>query len=311
MHRLMVDSATAWPVFARELEADAGRPVGYVDSGTLLIASRPEQIAPLRRHGETVASLGAPPVWRTGSELRAIEPGLSGAVAGGFVMTDEHQVDPRQALEALREACLALGVRIVDVAAAELIGDGGGGVGGVRAQDGSEIRAPRVLIAAGWSAGALDPEVPLRPVKGQILRLRARGAPPVRMVVRAESFYVAPRPHGEVVVGGTVEERSDQTVLAGAVHELLDEAIRAVPDLGELELAEAAAGLRPATPDGRPAIGAGERPGVLWAAGGFRHGILLAPAVSAALAAIVAGREAPAVAPFAPGRFARGRAACA
>ena len=79
------------------------------------------------------------------------------------------------------------------------------------------VAARRVVLAAGWDAGALAGRVPVRPVKGQIMRLRpAAGAPlPIARTVRTPSVYLAPR-DGEVVVGATSEERSDTTVTAEA-----------------------------------------------------------------------------------------------
>ena len=145
----------------------------------------------------------------------------------------------------------------------------------------------------------------LRPVKGQILRL---GAPegqelPIRRVVRTPSVYLVPRAAGELVVGATSEEAGDLRVGAGAVHRLLDEAIHVVPGVRDMEWREASAGLRPATTDGLSALGE-DADGVIWAAGGYRHGILMSPSVAEALAQVVAGGDLPEWArPFSPIRF--------
>lgn len=294
---LMVDAAARWPHFARDLAEASGREPGYAPCGALVVASRPEHVAPVRRHRERLAALGTELELLTGSALRALEPGLSPRVSGGLHLPGEHQTDPRALIGALREATRAAGVTFRP--RAEALPDD----------------AERVVLAAGWASGRLARRVSVRPVKGQVLRLRTPdGAPPpLTHVVRAPSVYVVPRGDGEVVVGGTVEERGDRTVTAGAVHELLDEAIRIVPELGELALSAAEAGLRPATPDGRPAIGVDPEDGVVWATGGFRHGILLTPVVADALAGVLAGRALPErLAPFAPDRFpAPVEAACA
>ena len=93
-----------------------------------------------------------------------------------------------------------------------------------------------------------------------------------------ERVYVVPRGDGRLVVGATVEEQGfDTRVTAGGVHELLREAYRALPEIAELELVEATAGLRPATPDNLPLIGPGAIDGLVLATGHFRNGILLAP----------------------------------
>jgi glycine oxidase len=157
------------------------------------------------------------------------------------------------------------------------------------------------VCAGAWSGIA---GVPVRPVKGQVVRLR--GELPARRMIRTEHVYVVPRQNGEVVIGATVEERGfDVTVTAGAVHELLREGYRVLPELAELELVDASAGLRPGSPDNGPLIGEWED-GVLVATGHFRNGILLAPITAETIAALLAGDPPPPeAAPFAPERFAR------
>jgi glycine oxidase len=119
-------------------------------------------------------------------------------------------------------------------------------------------------------------------------------------------MYIVPRRNGEVVLGATVEERGfDTTVTAGAVHELLREGYRVLPELAELELVDVSAGLRPGSPDNGPLIGEWEG-GVLVATGHYRNGILLAPVTAEAVAALLAGEQPHGtVAPFSPERFAR------
>jgi glycine oxidase len=146
------------------------------------------------------------------------------------------------------------------------------------------------------------PSVAVRPVKGQIIRLRAtsRSLAPTH-VVRGSQVYLVPRPDGEVVVGATVEERGeDLTVTAGAVHELLRAAWELVPGIAEMELVETAAGLRPATPDNRPLIGPCSE-GPVVATGHYRNGILLAPITADAVVALLTGGDLiPEVEAFAP-----------
>jgi glycine oxidase len=145
-------------------------------------------------------------------------------------------------------------------------------------------------------------------VKGQILRLRAReDAPlPALRVIRTPEVYAVPRRDGRLVVGATVEERGfDVSVTAGGVLELLRRAYEALPGVFELELVEAGAGLRPAAPDNRPIVGESAVPGLVWATGHWRNGILLAPITGDAVARLLTGHEAPReFAPFSPGRFA-------
>ena len=104
---------------------------------------------------------------------------------------------------------------------------------------------------------------------------------------------MVPRADGRLVVGATVEEQGfDTRITAGGVHELLREAYRTLPDVAELELVEAIAGVRPATPDNMPLIGPGALDGLVLAAGHFRNGILLAPVTADRVAAHLAGEPA-------------------
>ena len=116
------------------------------------------------------------------------------------------------------------------------------------------------------------------------------------------------RGDGRVVLGATVEEQGyDTAVTAGGVHRLLEAAWEVLPEVGELELVEAHAGLRPGTPDNRAIVGPGELEGLVWATGHWRNGVLLAPLTGDAVAELLAGGSPPnEVAPLSPERFAAG-----
>ena len=139
--------------------------------------------------------------------------------------------------------------------------------------------------------GLLDPVVEIRPVKGQVLELRGDPADPVcGRILASERVYVVPRRDGRLIIGATSEEMGfDTTVTAGGVHELLREAYRLLPDIAELEFIEATAGLRPATPDNIPVVGATGVEGLLMATGHYRNGILLAPLTARTIADLSEG----------------------
>jgi glycine oxidase len=144
-------------------------------------------------------------------------------------------------------------------------------------------------------------------VKGQILELRARGAmpDPLERLVRTPRCYLVARGDGRVVLGATVEEQGfDTAVTADGVYRLLEAAWEVLPEVGELELVGARAGLRPGTPDNTPLVGPGELEGLIWATGHWRNGVLLAPLTGEAVAGLIAGEPLPEeLAPLAPGRF--------
>ncbi len=181
---------------------------------------------------------------------------------------------------------------------------------GPPASAGEVVRGLSVVVAAGSWSSALAPLLPVRPVKGQILRLRGPAGfltRCVRGLVHGASAYLVPRGDGEITLGATVEELGfDRRVTAGAVHELLRDARELVPGITELELTETAVGFRPGTPDNLPLVGQTGVPGLYAATGHHRAGVLLAPITARALAAQLAGEDVPQVmGPCDPRRFDR------
>jgi glycine oxidase len=314
---LNLAAARRWETFAAELSATAG-PVGYRRTGTLLVALDDGDRAWTHTLFEFQRELGLEVEWCTGRRARALEPALSPGVRCGLWVAGDHQVHNRMLLTALAGAAESTGVAIVPetVEAVELAA---GEVEGVRLASGATLAARAVVLAAGcrspFVGGLPGGAVPaVRPVKGQIVRLRSgpgMAAPvptrTVRAIVEGSSVYVVPRQDGTVVVGATVEEQGyDTTVTAGAVYELLRDAHRAVPAVTEMALDEAVAGLRPGSPDNGPVVGASPSVhGLVLATGHYRNGILLAPLTADAVVSVLGGGEPPAeLAPFGPGRFA-------
>jgi glycine oxidase len=286
------DSATRYPAFIAEVEADSGRAAGYRQCGTLHVAVDADEHAALERGYQHRRSIGLPVQRLSAGETRELEPGLAPSIRSGMLVDSDHIVDPRALMAALMAACSKADVEIHRGRAT--LATEGGSVSGVRIEGEDLISASRVVLAAGcWSSAvggvpAAD-SPPVRPVKGQILRLR--GAPEmVTRTIRGSHVYLLPRGDGRVVIGGTIEERGfDTTVFAGAVLELLRDARALVPDVSELELVEASAGLRPGSPDNAPIVGASNTPGLILATGHYRNGFLLAPATADAVVGVLRG----------------------
>ncbi|GAA3208712.1 FAD-dependent oxidoreductase [Nonomuraea helvata] len=329
--RLGAASLRRWPGFAAELAADAGLPgaeaLDLRSDGTLDVAFGADDLAALDELAAYMEKLELPVERLSGRECRRLEPMLAPSVRGGLLAPGDAWVDPRRVTAALLAALDRLGVPLVRARVGELLRDGGGRVTGVRleppggetpsqtpsqtpspaasAEPGgraSEIRAERVVLAAGaWSAGLA--EVPVRPVKGQIMRLRSPQPLLTRCVrgtVHGTPVYLVPRGDGELVVGATQEEMGfDTRVTAGGLYELLRDARELVPGVTELEVADVVAGLRPGTPDNLPVIGPSGTPGLALATGHHRGGVLLAPLT----ADILRGEEGELAALCAPGRF--------
>lgn len=281
--RLALESHAAYPAWVASLERSSGIAVGYDRTGTLFVALHHDHLALLERlrafqveRGLAAAPLGA-------RELRALEPFLAPTLVGGLRLRDDHQVDPRRLLAALAGALRRTGAPVIEGAEVSAVDAADEALAVVYARAGrpGRIACEQVVLAAGaWSGriviGDAPLGLPLRPVKGQILRLR--GAPLLRHVVRTPDVYLVPRADGELVVGATMEEQGfDGSVTAGAVHDLLREARRVVPGIAEFDLAECGVGFRPALRDHLPAIGELDVPGVFVATGHFRNGVELTP----------------------------------
>jgi glycine oxidase len=301
--------------FAAELEEATGHQVGLRREGTLAVAYDPGDYAALIRLTAFRRSAGLDAGELDSRGCRQLEPFLAPDVHGGVLFADDWSVDNRRYAAALREAAGSAKVRSVRDRVLEVrLSDGQ--ARGVRLADGGDIDAARVVVAAGcWSGGigGLPDELRavVRPVKGQLLRLRhPAGVPPVightiRAIVRGMEVYLVPRSDGELIVGATSEERGpDQTVTAGAVHDLLHDAMSVLPVTSELILAETCAGLRPGTPDNGPVVGRCGPDGLLLVTGHYRNGILMSPVTADAALALLAGQApAPEWEPFTPARF--------
>jgi glycine oxidase len=313
--RLSLDAARRYPDFVADVAQASGVDPGFRPCGTLAVALDAGDRAVLddlhdvrRRLGLTVERL-------TGRECRRLEPFLAPQVTGGLHVAGDHQVDSRRLLTALRAAAERAGVHVVaQSAAVQVAGDR---ATGVRLPDGTTVPAGQVLLAAGCHSAGVDgvpdhARPPVRPVKGQVLRLRVPEAVrpllsrTVRGTVRGFDVYLVPREDGEIVVGATVEELGfDQTVTAGGVYELLRDAMALVPGVAEVALVETSARLRPGSPDNAPILGPTRLPGLAVATGHHRNGILLAGVTGDAVAELLATGSVPAaLESFSPQRFA-------
>jgi glycine oxidase len=326
-------SARGYPAFVEELREASGEDPGFLACGTLAVARDRDEAEALERERLARAGLGLEIERLRPSEARRREPALAPTLRLALDVPDDHAVDPRALADALAEAVRNAGGEIrtgAHVARVETKGDRVTGVALTAAGEhgtahavgspdaagataaGERIAADHVVVAAGaWThaiGGIPDAaRVPIRPVKGQILRLRDPAGPGLlTRVLRMDPGYLVPRGDGRYVLGATMEERGfDTAVTAGGVWELLRDATELIPGISELVLEELEAGLRPATPDNAPALGASPAvAGLHWAVGHHRNGVLLAPITAEILAASLAGEPLPELAaPFAAERF--------
>ncbi len=292
---LTLAAARLYPEFVAELEAASGERTGYERLGALHVALDRDEAAQLRRVHDLQRSLELEAEWLPPRQCRDLEPGLTPSFHGGVLAAGEAAIDPRALTQALLAACAAEGV---EVHTGSEVVDGvyeGERLVGVRVAAGEEVLAETVVLAGGAWSGAMgwlpeEARPAVRPVKGQVVELRTRdGEPPARHILASERVYLVPRPDGRLIVGATVEEMGfDSAVTAGGVHELLREAYRLLPDVAEMEMVDAIAGLRPGTPDNLPLVGPGAIEGLVLATGHYRNGILLAPLAAQAVADLLA-----------------------
>lgn len=313
---LNLASARRYPAFAAELTEATGLDLGYRRCGTLAVALDADDRAHLRELHALQRRSGLDSEWLSGRDCRRLEPMLAPGVRGGLRVDGDHQIDPRRLARALVAACERAGVVFHRMWAERLRVVRERAVG-IRTADGTDLAAGQVVLAAGSLSGRLagvpdDVLPPVRPVKGQVLRLTVpeRYAPflsrTVRAVVRGSHVYLVPRENGELVVGATSEELGwDTTVTAGGVYELLRDAHELVPGITELPLTETRAGLRPGSPDNAPLLGPTECDGLLLATGHYRNGVLLTPVTGDVMAHALTTGELPEEArDFTPRRFA-------
>jgi glycine oxidase len=317
------ESLRRYPAFAADVAAASGLPTGFRQSGTLQVAYDGDDLALLAETRQLQESFGVRVQQLTARECREAEPMLDPSVRGGLLVAADGSIDPRLLAAALARAAEAAGARLVRQRVAEVLCSAGRAAG-VRLADDSVVEAGWTVLAAGWQSAALpglpaNLVPPVRPVKGQIIRLQttaamsAAGLPPgllrrtVRGLVRGSSVYLVPRDSGELVIGATQEELgADTAVTAGGLWELLRDARTLVPGITELELTDVVAGLRPGTPDNAPVIGPSELPGLVFATGHFRAGVLLAPVTADTVAAFLrTGERDPIWRAFGADRFVR------
>lgn len=300
-----------WPGFARELTAATGEGVGYREDGILVVALDRDDHERLKFTYDYQRGLGLPVAWLSGREARELEPHLSRRVQAAMLSERDHQVDNRRVMEALEKAFRQAGGRLRENAPVDEILVENGRASGVRVA-GEAVMVDQVILAAGaWSRKLPGlPEnarPPVRPVKGQMLALEgAPDRPLISHIVWGPDVYLVPRDDGRLLIGATVEELDFSTTLtAGGMLDLLRAGWETLPGIHDLPLAESWAGLRPTSRDDAPVLGPGPLPGLVYATGHHRNGILLAPITAQGIAHFVlTGELLPEIQPFTIDRFA-------
>lgn len=308
-YRLGVTARATYGDFVRSLEGLSGHRLHLRRDG-MLVANATET-----EHVEATASArwqraeGQRAEVLSAGEAAALQDGLGPDAISWLWLPDEAQIDTQLLVAALPAALAATDARVIAGARVDRILTRGGAVAGVALEDGRSLSADRVVLAAGaWSdrVGGLPGPVPVRPVRGQMLRFPAASAPLTRLVANHHGRYLVPRDDGSVLSGSTMEEVGhDRTVTdtgAAAIHEA---AAALVPGLANARPTEHWADVRPLSADTFPILGPDPGlDGLFYATGGGRNGILLGPISGGLVADLIMDRD-PAVdwAPFGIERF--------
>ncbi len=302
-------SYSLYPQFVSRVQRLSGIDCGLGAEGTLLVALDRDHVAELERLRGILQAQGIDTQLLGADAVAAREPALSPRLLEGLWLPQDLHIDQRRLVRALRAAVDARGGWRSGQANVERVHADGQVEGHTGSGESFVVRGDAVVLAGGsWTNVRIDSpgaHLPLRPVKGQLLRLHAPGL--LHHVVRTPDVYLVPHADGDLVVGATAEDQGfDERPTAGAVLDLLRHAWRAIPAVHDLPLREVCVGFRPCARDHRPLIGRVEGR-VLVATGHYRNGILLAPGTARMIAALVCDEPLPALlAHFDPQRYGRG-----
>jgi glycine oxidase len=302
-------SLARYPAFVAALEQESGVAVGYRGGGTLEVALDDDHARLLAGRAAKLQSAGLPVTVLDDAQVRQLEPGLSPQARGALWFEDEASLDPRGLGRALAIAAERAGARFITGRVLGVRREGGRAVGADHER--GPIDAAAVVLAAGaWSLQVTGHGLPpnaVRPVRGQIAVVETR-PPLLSRVVFSGRGYAVPRSDGRILLGSTMEEVGfEKAVTAGGLRHVLEVGIELAPSLARAPVVESWSNFRPASPDGEPILGPGATPGLFYATGHTRNGILLCPITAEALTACVLGEPPPVeLAPFSARRFGPG-----
>jgi glycine oxidase len=288
-------SAELFPRWSAELREETGIDNGYRRNGGVDVAWTAAEELELQTTAGRWRVEGIVHERLAADDCLRVEPILNPELRLVYFLPDRAQVRNPWHLRALAAAAARRGVRLRPWVAVDRLETRGDRVVAVRTS--AEVfSCDWVIMAAGpWSGGLLGDigvHAPTPPLKGQIVLLR-HDRPPLLRTVEHGKNYLVPRGDGHILVGATEEHAGfDTRPTSAAVRDLLDEALRLCPALGQAEVQAVWAGLRPGSIDTRPYIGMA--PGfrnLIVATGHKRAGLQLSPATAELVAALVLGKQ--------------------
>jgi glycine oxidase len=288
-------SLDLYDAFIRRLQDSSGLVVQYTRGGTLEIALEPEHAEDLRRSGAALRQEGIAARWLDPTELHDIEP-LAAAGALGALLIEMHGfVGVPEFTDALANAAMRSGARFALDSRVLSVSQSADRRLVVHSENGPTPADYVILAAGSWASqiqiAGVNPALGIKPIRGQLLHLAWPTAQPLRHVLWGTDCYIVPWLNGRVLVGATVEDTGfDERATAAGVRDLLEAGCMLVPHLWQASFEEVRVGLRPASPDGLPIVGMSEvLPGLVYATGHYRNGVLLTPLTAALVRDLVMG----------------------
>lgn len=294
--------------FVGQLAGDTGAAFNYQRTGTLDVALHAEAFRRLAGTHAILAARGVPSELLDSGGVRRQEPQLAAAAIGGLLIPSQGCVGAAELTRAMATAARRHGAQLIEHGRVRRIRRHDGEI--LVQTDRGSLSCEAVVLAAGSWTSQIEIEgatarVPVTPIRGQLLQLAWSG-PTLHRVVWGESCYLVPWQDGTVLVGATVEDVGfdERTTVAG-VRDLIAAASGLVPHAADAVFVTARAGLRPAAPDHLPIIGRSlVMPGVMYATGHYRNGVLLAPLTAQLVAdALLEERVDPMLELMTPQRF--------
>lgn len=307
MAELCLASRARYAKFAAALTRETQIDVGYRECGVLQVAFARAGLEKLVKAAAWQRPRGLACERFAARELQTLEPALASTVLGGLRFAEDARVEPKALLRALHIAAIRRGVQFRSGAFVRRVAVLANRATGVVLDDGSELRAGHVVVAAGSWTSLIDglglPAGRVVPARGQIVELELP-APPLGHVVFGPGAYLVPRDDGRLLIGSTLEFVGyEREVTAGAVRDLLTHAIALVPSLSRAALRGTWSNFRPYTQDELPLLGRTKIERLYLATGHYRNGILLAPISAEIVRAAVLGQRPPvSVEAFSPER---------
>jgi glycine/D-amino acid oxidase-like deaminating enzyme len=288
-----------------ELRDEFPATVEFDPCGTIWVAVDDEDMAEVRRKCAYYQDRGVRAEILDSGALRGAEPYLKTPMAGGLLVEGDSVVYAPAAAAFFLERASTLGATVYLGKAISNFSQGT-----ARLEDGTILRAPKLINAAGQHAARLTPGIPVKPRKGHLLITdRYPGMVRHQLVelgylrsahsVSGDSvaFNIQPRKTGQLLIGSSRQyDVEHDRVDPAMVSQMLQRAFAYLPALGSLSGIRAWTGFRPATPDKLPLIGPWSEDPTLYVATGHEG---LGITTSLATAKLICARITDGTAPIA------------